>query len=508
MAGLGITDNSGDVNGVAVNISHQLAIVPEVDAADHPENVGGVRMFGENDTGAITGAPQLASPETDQDYRQRQAADTPLDEEIFNYAAQNTGKHTFVNSTMAGAWGANSFTTNSGGSVTVNQGLTFGTYKEFPIIGTHTLSLDIEASFSAAPTTNTIIDFGLFRRGAATAYAPADGAFFRLTSAGLSAVISNNGSETIVGPFPVDKDHPSTPWAYSLNEKYQFIIYVSPRVCEFWINDNGNINLFATINTPNGLGQPVAGATLPFSVRHAIIGGNASGAISMNVCRYNVRLGGSNITDTLGTVNNRMFGAYEGLSGGTPGALISGTVTTGTLVAPSAAVPLNASLAANLCNSLGVRSYETFTTGLALDTDGILQQYQVPAGSVSVAGRRLRLNGVKLSAWIQTVMAGGTAIINEFKLGFGNSATSLQTAEAAATKKPRYVLLPELTQAVALTQAVSTQVAQPGGMVCNFQNPIYVEPGQFMELIITHKGTTIPTSGVIAYDIQFDYSWE
>ena len=40
MAGLGITDNSGDVNGVAVNISHQLAIVPEVDAADHPENVG------------------------------------------------------------------------------------------------------------------------------------------------------------------------------------------------------------------------------------------------------------------------------------------------------------------------------------------------------------------------------------------------------------------------------------------------------------------------------------
>jgi hypothetical protein len=278
-------------------------------------------------------------------------------------------------------------------------------------------------------------------------------------------------------------------------------------VCEFWLNDSGNVNLFATINTPNGLGQPVAGATLPFSVRHAIIGGNASGAISMNVCRYNVRLGGSNIADTLGTVGNRMYGAYEALSGNTPGALVSGTVTTGTLVAPSAAVPLNASLAANLCSSLGGRSFESFTTGLALDTDGILQQYQVPAGTVAIAGRRLRLNGVKLSAWIQTVLTGGP-IVSEFKLGFGNTAASLQTGEAAATKKPRYVLLPELTEVVTAAQAVSTMVSQPGGMVCNFQNPIYVEPGQFVELIITHKGAAVPTAGVIAYDIQFDYSWE
>ena len=507
MAGLGLTDNSGDLNGAGVNTSHQLKIVPEIDATNNPENIGGVKIYGENDDGTITGAVQLMSPETDQDYRQRQACDTLLDEETFNYAAQNTGKHTFANSTMAGAWGANAFTTNSGGSVTVNQGITFGTYKEFPVIGAHTLSLDIEASFSAAPATNTIIDFGLFRRGASTAYAPTDGAFFRLTSAGLCAVVNNNGSETVIGPFPVAYGSAS-PWQYVLNQKYQFIIYVSPRVCEFWINDSGNVRLFATINTPNGLGQPVAGATLPFSVRHAIIGGNASGAISMNICRYNVRLGGSNINDTLGTIGNRAYGAYEGLSGGTPGALVSGTVTSGTLVAPSAVVPSNTALTAGLCSSLGGRSYETFATALALDTDGILQQYQVPAGSVSVQGKRLRINGIKLSAWIQAVMVSGTAIINEFKLGFGNSAASLQTAEAAATKKPRYVLLPELTEMVALTQAVTTQVAQPFGAVCNFQNPIFVEPGQYVELIITHKGTTIPTAGVIAYDIQYDYSWE
>ena len=110
---------------------------------------------------------------------------------------------------------------------------------------------------------------------------------------------------------------------------------------------------------------------------------------------------------------------------------------------------------------------------------------------IEVARFGLRLNGVKLSAWIQAALTGGP-IISEFKLGFGNSATSLQTAEAAATKKPRYVLLPELTEAVTAAQAISTQIAQPGGMVCNFQNPIYVEPGQFVELIVPTEATSYP----------------
>ena len=262
-----------------------------------------------------------------------------------------------------------------------------------------------------------------------------------------------------------------------------------------------------SLNTPNGNGQPCTSSALPFSVRHAINASGAPGSVSLNLSRYSVRVGGSLISDRMGDIGNRVYGSYQGLSGGTMGALVSGTVTTGTLVFPTAAVPLNASLAANLCNSLGGRSAETFTSALALATDGILQQYQVPAGTVSIPGRRLKVKGLKMAAWIQAVMVGGTAIINEFKLGFGNTATSLQTAEAATTKKPRYVLLPEFTQLVAVTQAVTTQVAQ-SFTVAEFDAPIYVNPGEFVELIITHQGTTIPTAGVIAYDIQYDYSWE
>lgn len=68
-------------------------------------------------------------------------------------------------------------------------------------------------------------------------------------------------------------------------------------------------------------------------------------------------------------------------------------------------------------------------------------------------------------------------------------------------------MLPELTQTVTAAQAVSTTVAQPGGCVSMFPEPIYVNPGEYVGLVIKHVGT-IATAGVIAYNIQYIYSWE
>ena len=228
MAGIGLTDNSGDLNGVGVNTSHQMKIVPETDTINNLPNVGGVRAFGENDTGFLTGVPQLYSPETDLDYRQRSASDALMDEECFNYAAQNTGKHTYANTTMTAAWTVGSFNTNSGAILTASTGLTFGSYAFFPILGTHTLAADIEAAFSAAMPANSIIDFGFFLRGATTQFAPADGVYLRMTSAGLQGVINNNGTETLTPIFAISATN-SAPWLPVPTEKYQFIIYVTPR---------------------------------------------------------------------------------------------------------------------------------------------------------------------------------------------------------------------------------------------------------------------------------------
>ena len=487
-------------NGAEVTTYNKLQVELETDIATYPERVGGARIFSENDAGYVLGAPSLVSPEVDSDFRTRVANDVLLDDETFNYTAQNSGKHTYGNATLTLAWTAGNLVTNSGNITTTAAGAGVSTYAMFPVLGTQTLACDVEASFTQQPPTNTVIDFGMFLRGGANPYAPTDGAYFRLTAAGLQGVINYNGTETNTSIFKAVSG--GADWVYTNNKKYQFIVYITTRSVQFWINDDGNINLYGEINTPSGQGTPCMASALPFSVRHAIVGGVAGAAISLQVSRYNIRQGGSNITSTLGEVSNRMFGSYQGLSGGTMGGLTVYTNSTN----PTAAVPSNTALTANLPNGLGGQAWETFTTGLALNTDGILMSYQVPAGTVNVSGRRLKVSGIKMTSFVQTAMTAG-GFVNTFALAFGHTAVSLATAEASATKKPRIILLPELTQSVAAAATAGTMTTQPGSAMCLFPEPIYVNPGEFVAFTVKHIGTAA-TAGVIAYNIQYIYSWE
>ena len=182
---------------------------------------GGIRVFSENDSGGVTGVPSLWSPEVDADYRLRISQDIILDDESFNYTAQNTGKHTYSSTTLANSWTAGNLITNSGSIINVNTGSVFATYATFPNNGTQTLSADVELAFSNQPVSNTIIEFGLGIPGSQLV-APLDGVFMRLTSAGLIGVASNNGTEKPI-TFPLTDG--TGIWAYTPEKKYQFIIY-------------------------------------------------------------------------------------------------------------------------------------------------------------------------------------------------------------------------------------------------------------------------------------------
>jgi hypothetical protein len=164
--GSGVTELTGDVAGNA------KVALPD---ATTPARVGAIRMFSENDSGGATGTPYLVSPETDADYRLRIANEALFDCETFNYTAQNTGKFNYRNTTMTNAWSAAGLTTNSGNITTITTGTQFSTYAEFPLLGANQLYCEIEGSFNAQPTTNTIIDFGMCRLATTNPYAPADG---------------------------------------------------------------------------------------------------------------------------------------------------------------------------------------------------------------------------------------------------------------------------------------------------------------------------------------------
>ena len=433
-------------NQAEVDANHQLLIGLPNDV----DLTGKVRNMSENDDGTLTGIVQLMSPEVDSDYRLRISQDIILDDELFNYTSQNTGKHTIIAAAtnLAPSWTAGGYNTNPTGVVTTSSGATLQTYKMFPLVSTGTLSVDFEGTFSALPSSNQIIDIGLFQAAATNPFAPSDGSYFRLTSAGLTGVANYNTSETYasISPFPAAGG--TGVWTYTANRKYQFILYITTRNCEFWMNDNEHgALLLGSIPCPAGQGSMFLSAAVPFRIRHAITGGAGGAPLNFICSRYSVRLGGINDgSDPIAMVNSRTLGAYEGLSGGTLGQLMAGTVTSGTLGKPTAAVPLNASLAANLPGSLAGRIWETLSSGLAVNVDGIFAQYQVPAGTVAIQGRRLKILGLKLSAIVQTVIAGGTAMNTEFYITVGCTATSLNTSESATTKAPRRIFCPSLTQ--------------------------------------------------------------
>jgi len=500
MAGIRIEGNvSGSI--AEVSTSNHLKVFTEVDAATKSAFIGGTRMFGENDQGLLTGVPYITSPEIDEDYRLRVSQDMILDEEVFNYTAQNTGKHSYANTTLANTWTAGQMTTNSGSITTVNTGSVFNTYACFPNPGTQTLSLDIEMGFSAAPTSNTFIEFGL-GIPSTQLVAPADGVFIRMSSTGLQGVISSNGSETVTGVFPLTNG--TGTWVYTPNKRYQFIVYVGGIEAEFWVDDGNETYQLGYIALPAGQGRICMSQGMQMFVKHRIVGGAAGGVVQGLIGAYNVRLGGSNVATVMSTMGNRIYGSYQGQSGGTMGTSARyGTITTGNEANPTAAVPTTTTAA--LGSGLGGHFWET--PSLAVNTDGIIMSFQVPAATVNQAGRRLVVRGIGLTSYVQTVLGGGP-YVTEWFLAFGHTAVSLATAEAATTKAPRRLPIPAFTQVVAVTQAVSTMISQPGGSYFDLGDaPIFVNPGEFIQLCCRHIGT-VGSTGTVVHSVAVTYGWE
>jgi hypothetical protein len=508
MAGAKIANGTG-VNELTLTADGYVKVA--LANTDVPNSIGGTRLFSENDDGVVLNTdPQLLSPETDLDYRLRVSNDIMLEDETFNATAQNTGKYQYFNTTMTNTFAVNGVQTNGTGITTVNTGTVFRSYAQFPAQATQTLSADIEISFSAWAVANTTIDFGLgitptsptFTTNATSACT--DGAYFSVDSSGIRGVlVFNSGTPVTTAAFTTDG---STPLVLTANKKYQFLIYSHHRTVEFWINNGETTSLYGIIATPAGQGQPHACASLPLFMRHTIIGGAAGAVQNANLSNWSVRSGGASFSRTLGEFGNAVYGSYQGLTGGTMGQLVAGTVTSGTLVKPTAAIPANTSLVANLPSNLGGRIYEQLASGLAANVDGIFASYTVPLGGVNQPARRLKVTGIKLSGMVSTVVVGGAAF-TEWCIAFGHTADSLATAEAATTKAPRRVMLPELTTNMAAAAAAGTLLPQPA-YYAEFSEPIYVNPGERIALVGNKTITTAITSGILSYTYQFIYSWE
>ena len=446
--------------------------------ADEAE-AGAAILFTENDDGTYTGARALRSPETDKDFRLRTATDSLLAFETFTHTAQNTGKYRYGNTTQTITWSASGVTTNGAGVTTTATGCALRTRAEFPIYTAGVTYCEQLVGFTAQPTANVIVEFGLGISPDAGNGAPTDGAFFRLTSAGMQCVVTFNASETTVA-VPVA-------FTYLNNQIMKFVVACSARSVDFWIDDVRA----ASIPVPVSGGLVNSAQTLPAFImqRHP---GVAGAVLQAKLFGLMVSLGGLVQTVDFDDLNATMYGAYEGTTGNTMGTLANFANSAN----PTAAVPTNTTAA--LGSGLGGQFWETDT--LAVTTDGVICSYQVPASSIANPGRRLIIKGVKVESFVQTALTGG-GYVGVWSLAFGHTAVSLATTEAATTKAPRRVALGNQSVAAAATALTALATVQ-----FDFTRPIVVNPGEFIALVKKKVGAA-PSAGVVAHTITFNAGW-
>ena len=452
------------------------------------------------------------------DFRERDGADTILDEEVFAYTAQNFTKHYMGTGTYVPSWTMAGYNSNPTLIATTAAAASIlKTYKTFSVLGTETVSLDAEIAilYSNGVTMpgGTLVEFGFGLTSTSTPYDWFDGAFVRVTAQGSYLVLRNNSASDIaVSPVFMAPDGSGKNLFFQApGRKYQYRVLLTCRSVMCFISDSttGQEWLAAKVNCPPGYGTPIISQSAPIAFRQYQANVSLTG-VTMIVGRYNVRRGGqaplvNNAAKSVNRSSENSYsqGTYIATGSGPQGQL----VTTGSIVRPAAAALSNTTQALNTLTCIHLE-----LPTLASGTDGLLMAFQNPALPVAVAAtllpaRRLRVVGVRISAFVQTLFAGGP-LVKKFYIAYGSTSLSLVgvTLDTVTTKAYRRFQI-DYQEAYTLNQAVSTLPVITGSTYTKFANPIYVNPGEFIALVCYGTGT-VTTTGAIQRSISFDYSWE
>jgi hypothetical protein len=485
MAGIRIEGNTS-ANVVEVSSNNELKVIgPNTyNSIGNPSVNGGFsnNIF-EADAGTITGSPLQRQGDISANYRQRVGIDTLIFNENFNGTGLNTSIWTGTSGSMTTAFSNGFFVLNSGNSTTANGYTRIQSYRGFPAYGSYPLQLEVEAMYVGSaiqPNTVTEIGFG-FTSGT---LAPTDGVFFRYNSAAeLRCVISYNGNEIQSAAF-TGAQIPST------NSRHHYIIVVGNDYAEFWID---NI-LYANLQIPAGNGMATLNQNLPVFIRTYNFSVSPSSAIQFKVANVSISIGDMNLQKPWREIQAGMQGHS---SNGQTGMTMGSTALYANNTNPTAAVPTNTTAA--LGTGLGGNFWSTAT--LAVNTDGIISSYQVPAASATVPQKCLYITRIKIDTIVQTALAGGPFIL-QWGLAYGHTSVSLATIENSISKSPRRV--PLGFQYFPASAAVGTQ-----SLVIDhtLTVPICIQPGEFIQTIYKNIGTA-GTAGTLAHTITFDGYWE
>lgn len=454
-----------------------------------PNSVGAVRAFFENDAGSFTGTPELFSPEITDNKRMKVGLDTLLWHGMFEAAAQNTGKWKHLFTTMTASQAGDGFLLlNANLTATTTTGCSMQTWRNFSFVDQGTYTCTIQASVTnGQPVANQIAEWGIFTPTATAA--PADGVYFRYSTAGLYAYIKFGAGAEVASVQLI------APNGLTLNKTYDYKLIIDERSVGIWINGvhygeivipDGNSNLFQNLGSPLAMQQRNAGAV-------------AGTQMQMKFSCTSVILNDFNTTKPWSHQMTGMGMAYQGLDGGTMG---SNAMYSNAALAAAAALTNTTAAAGNTGLGGVVLVLPTLTAG----TDGILFSYLNPAGSATQPGRTLYVTGVTLDASVQTVLTGGPLSL-VMGIAFGHTALSLATAESASfanstAKAPRRVPLGILS--FLATAAAGTGVTRATFIM---ESPVVVNPGEYFAITCRNVGV-VTSAGALVMTARVDHYFE
>lgn len=449
--------------------------------------MGNVATFYENDDGTVRGTRYLKSPEVSQDFRLRVGLDTVLFTDTFNATAQNPSnwKHSFATMTMTQSAGF--LNVNAAGTSTASGNYAYlQTWRYFPLFGTAPIAVEITGQFTALPTANEIFQAGL---GVATGAAdPVDGVWFELSSAGLYGVQRYNSgvatkTELISGAGLS---------SLQLNKNAKYVMVVGEREIEWWIDDV----LYAESDIPNANGQPFLTSALPVFIQKynsALVGSSPNmigkvGDVSVTLMDINTNMTWANQMASCGL-------GMQQLNGGTAG---SPQVQWANAALPTAAAATNttAALGAALGGIFQMNAPATSAT------DVIVASYQNPLGGVNQTPRTMKIRGIKVDCVNSGAAVATTATAFAVAVAWGSSAISLAQTETASfannTVKARRIQ----PIGVISFQVGAAVGAQADGIQFDFEAPLIINPGEYVQVVAKILVGTATASEVFQWVIS------
>lgn len=415
--------------------------------------------------------------------RRSSGLDQLLFDEEFQGSAVNTAQFNTNVTTMTVAVANGVITLNNGGDTANGTVARVQSYAHFAMAGAFPTYFDCVFKLDAVLQTNNKVEIGLGFASGTTA--PTDGLMLRLTDGStMEFVTVNNSVET--------KQTLQVPDGFTLaaGEFYRLQIVSTHDQAECYLN-NALVAYIPRPRTTNLITRSSAWPVL-FRIWNT---GSVGTAQKLHVSNVAVTQGDVNQSKLWShTASRAGFTALQGQTAGTMGS---------TANYANSATPASASLSNTAAGYTTLGGKWQFAAVATAATDFALFGFQVPVGSATAPGLTLHVTGVHISTVNTGAAVATTATILEWGLGFGATAVSLATAEAAAAKAPRRIALG--MQGFIVGAAIG---ATAPDVVRQFVTPVVVNPGEFLHVILQVPLGTATASEVFRGTVAIEGYWD